>query len=99
MDSSDKLAILRERDTHLVQVVEAIQAVQATSAWSTLKTEFDGEIARLTRLLLAEAKKSELNLPEIYRLQGRIESARKLSLEKLFEDSMTEHDTLKRKLN
>ncbi len=95
----DKLATIRERDAHLVRLIEAIQEVQSTNAWSTLKEEFDGEIARLNRFLLAESKKKEVDLPEIYRLQGRIESAKKYSLEKLFEDSMTERETIRRKLS
>lgn len=95
----DKLATIRERDTHLVRLIEAITAIQSNPAWSTLKEEFDGEIARLNRLLLAEAKKVVIDTAEQYRLQGRIESAKKYSLEKLLEDSMTEHDTIRRKLS
>lgn len=95
----DKLATIRERDTHLVNLIEAIQEVQSSNAWSTLKEEFNGEIARLNRLLLAEAKKKDIDSAEQYRLQGRIESAKKYSLEKLLEDSMTEHDTIRRKLS
>lgn len=95
----DKLAIIRERDAHLVRLIEAITDVQATSAWSTLKEEFDGEIARLNRLLLAEAKKKDIDIAEQYRLQGRIESAKKFSLEKLFEDLMAERNTIRRKLS
>lgn len=97
--NESQLATVRERYAHLVRLIEAITDVQSTSAWSTLKEEFDGEIARLERLLMQESKKGEVNLPEVYRLQGRIESARKYSLEKLFEDSMAESDTIKRKLS
>lgn len=95
----DKLAAIRERDAYLVRLIEAITDVQSTDAYSTLKEEFDGEIARLNRLLLAEAKKKDIDMAEQYRLQGRIESAKKYSLEKLLEDSMTEHDTIRRKLS
>jgi hypothetical protein len=95
----DKLATIRERDAYLVRLLEAIQDVQASSSWSTLKEEFDGEIARLNRLLLAEAKKLEIDTAEQYRLQGRLESAKKYSLEKLFADSMAERDTIRRKLS
>ncbi len=95
----DKLATIRERDTHLVKLIEAIQDIQSSSGWSTLKDEFDGEVARLNRLLLVEAKKPTIDVAEQYRLQGRIESAKKYSLEKLFEDSMTERETIRRKLS
>lgn len=94
----EKLALV-ERDTHLVRLIEAIHEIQSTSAWSTLKEEFDEEMARLNRLLIAEAKKAVIDAPEIYRLQGRIESARKHSLENLFTSAMNEHNTIKRKLN
>lgn len=95
----DKLATIRERDAHLVRLIEAITDVQSTSAWSTLKEELDGEIAKLNRLLLVEAKKKEVDLPEVYRLQGRIESAKKFALDALLTIYMTEHDTIKRKLS
>ncbi len=98
MDASQR-ATIQERDAHLLRLLEAIQDVQATSAWSTLKEEFDSEIARLNRLLLAEAKKKDIDSAELYRLQGRIESAKKYSLEKLFEDLMAERDTIRRKLS
>ena len=98
MDASQR-ATIQERDAHLVRLIEAKQDVQSISAWSTLKEEFDGEVARLNRLLLAEAKKKEIDTAEQYRLQGRIESAKKYSLDKLFEDSMAERDTIRRKLS
>lgn len=91
-------ATIREQQAHLLRVIEAIQDVQKTTAWSTLKEEFDSEIQRLNRLLLAESKKPEINLPELYRYQGRIEEAKRISLEKLLIDSMTDYDNLKRKL-
>ncbi len=70
--TKDKAVMLRERDAHLVRLIEAITDVQKTSAWSTLKEDLDSEVARLNRLLLTESKKKELDLPEVYRLQGRI---------------------------
>lgn len=95
----DKLATIRERDAHLVRLIEAITDIQSTSAWSTLKEEFDGEVARLLRLLLTESRKKEIDVPEVYRLQGRIESAKKYSLETLLADYRQERDTIRRKLS
>lgn len=97
--NESQIATYRERSAHLVRLIEAIKDVQSTPAWSTLKEEFDGEVSKLNRLLLAEARKKEIDTAEQYRLQGRIESAKKFSLEKLLEDFMTEHDTIKRKLS
>lgn len=90
---------IRERKEHLVRLIEAITDIQLTAAWSTLKEEFDGEIAKLNRFLLAESKKPEIDTAELYRLQGRIESAKKYSLEKLFTDAMAERETIRRKLS
>lgn len=98
-ETKDKATIVRERDAHLVRLIEAITDIQLTAAWSTLKEEFDGEIAKLYRLLLAESRKKEVDLPEVYRLQGRIESAKKYSFESLLADYRQEHDTIRRKLS
>lgn len=90
---------LRERDAVLIRLIEAITDIQSTSAWSTLKDEeFDGEIARLERLLHTESMKKEVSLPEVYRLQGRIDSAKKFSLDKLLEGYRSERDTIRKKL-
>ncbi len=95
----EKLAVIREKDAHLIRLIEAITDIQSTSAWSTLKEEFDGEIARLDRLLLTESRQKEVNLPNVYRLQGRLESAKKYSLESLVADYRQERDTIRRKLS
>ena len=95
----DKLAAIRERDAHLVRLIEAITDIQSTTAWSTLKEEFDGEIAKLNRFLLAEAKKKEIDTAEQYRLQGRIESAKKYAFDALLADYRQERDTIRRKLS
>lgn len=93
----DKLATIRERDAYLVRLIEAIQDIQSTSAWSTLKEEFDGEIAKLNRLILAESKNQTINLAELYRLQGRLESAKKYALDALLANTLQERDTIKKK--
>lgn len=97
--NESQLATLRKRDAHLVRLIEAITDVQSTRAWSTLKEEFDGEVAKLNRLLLTEGKEKEVDIAEIYRFQGRLEEAKRISLEKLLADSMTEHDNIRRKIN
>lgn len=94
----EQLASLRTRDAQLVRLIEAITDIQSTAAWSTLKEEFDGEGARLIRLLLVESRKKEIDLPEVYRLQGRIDATKRLSLEKLLEDYRTERESIRKKL-
>lgn len=97
--NESQLATVRERDAHLVRLIEAITDVQSTHAWSTLKEEFDGEIAKMNRLLLSESKKKEVELPEVYRYQGRIESTKKYALDALLADYRQERETIKRKLS
>lgn len=97
-ERKDDATRFRERDAVLIHLIDAINQVRATGAWSTLKEEFETEISRLNRLLLTESKKPELNTAEIYRLQGRVEATRKLSLEKLLADYTTERDTIRKKL-
>jgi len=62
---------LRERDSKLVRVIEALDAIIESNEWRTLKEEvFDEVHASVERRLQAEANKSEVALPELYRLQG-----------------------------
>lgn len=69
---------LREREQHLVRMIESLKALEEGREWSTLKElMFDGALETLESRLRTESKKSELNLPEIYRLQGRIQEAKK----------------------
>lgn len=73
-----------ERAGKLATLIEAVEAILASPEWSTLKAEeFDGELERLERMLLTEAKKKPLDEAEIYILQGRIDTMKKYSLERL----------------
>lgn len=69
-----------EREAWLVRMIEASAEVLTSSAWSSLKEVFDGEIERLQRLIAQEANKKELNTPELYRLQGKLEQAKRYAL-------------------
>jgi len=89
----------RKRAGKLATLIESIEKILASTEWSTLKEEeFNDEIPRLNRLLLAEAKKKEVNHAEIYRLQGRIESAQKYSLETLLKKYHIELETITKQL-
>lgn len=89
----------RERVGRLATLIESVEKILASSEWSTLKQEeFDNEIPRLTRLLVQEAKKKEINQGEIYRLQGRLEEAKRLSLEGLLQNYRVELETITKQL-
>lgn len=90
---------LAERAGKLATLIEAAEIVLASREWRTLKEEeFDGYLERNERLLLAEAKRKELDQAEIYRYQGRIEVLKRFSLEQLCEKYRTELEGI-RKLN
>lgn len=78
--SEESLTRLREQESKVIRKLEAIEGILGSQHWSSLKEDFEEEIARLERLHAAEAKRKELNIPELYRSQGRIEEARRLGL-------------------
>lgn len=68
----------RQREGELTKIIEALKRIEASEDWSTLKTEvFDGALDSLEGRLVSECKKPVLNNPEIYRLQGQIQWAKK----------------------
>lgn len=77
-EPSTKEEKVQEREAWLVRVIEAARALGESAEWSTLKEEVFDEVAkRLKRDLQRESLKPELDLPEIYRLQGQIAWAKK----------------------
>lgn len=63
--------LLREREAKLVRMIEALAALSSSNEWSTLKDElFDGALESIESKIRSEADRPELNLPELYRLQG-----------------------------
>jgi len=82
----------------LAQLIEAINAVEANEDWRKLKELFlNGIVDKLERQLRDEAGKKEVNLPNIYRLQGQIEWAKKYTnLKKISDDKRLELENLKK---
>lgn len=82
---------LREREAKLVRMIEAATYVSLSKEWSTLKEElFDGAFESIESRIKAEAEKPELNLPELYRLQGERKWAKRYSMEHLIDMYRTE---------
>lgn len=92
---------LRSREVDLTKIIEAISRVLGSDEWKLLKSHvFDGVTESLEKRLTTEAKKNEVNSPEIYRLQGQIVWAKKFSkLEELQEIYRLELIEIKKKLN
>lgn len=62
---------LREREAKLVRTIETLVALSQSNEWSSLKDElFDEALASIELRIRLEAEKPEVNLPDLYRLQG-----------------------------
>lgn len=58
------------------RLIEAIDGVLKTKDWATLEElHFSQEKERVERLILSEAKKPEVDVKAIYRLQGELKWA------------------------
>lgn len=88
---------LRERAGKLATLIESAEMLLNSKEWSTLREEeFDGELERLERILLTEAKKKPLDEGELYRLQGKIEVMKRYSLQHLVDKYRLELDSINR---
>lgn len=68
---------LREREAKLLRVIASLDALIQSPEWSTLKTElFEEVLKNAENRLRIESEKAEVNLPELYRLQGERKWAR-----------------------
>lgn len=90
----------QEKKALLLCLLEAIDKLSQNEDWQVLKEFlFDGQIEKLEKQLLNEAKLNELSSPKIYRLQGGLEWARRLDLYKLAETYKLELNQINKKLN
>lgn len=68
---TDNTEHLREREAKLVRMIEALVALSGSNEWSTLKDElFEGAQETIEQRIRSEAGKAEVNISELYRLQG-----------------------------
>lgn len=97
----DNTVYFRERRTTLLKLVKSINELAKSEDWNTLKELlFDGLVEKLEKSLKIEAEKDELQLKEIYRLQGQLIWARRYSdIYKLAETYKLEINNLNKKLN
>lgn len=71
LKETDKSEQLWEREAKLMKMIEALVALSESREWSTLKEELFGDaLESIERRINAEAQKPEVNIPELYRLQG-----------------------------
>ncbi len=84
----DRTPWLRQRESELVKIIEALGRVGENEDWNILKQNvFDGVVESLERRQKDEANKAEINIKEMYGLQGQLAWARRYSdLGKLRDD-------------
>lgn len=92
-EKEEKSTLLEEQEGQLAQIVEAINRIEASTDWQKLKRlVLDGVLINLERRLKIESEKTEVNVPELYRLQGQLVWARKYAdlkkLEEFFKQSL-----------
>ena len=99
-EKEDSQSFLQEKQGELAKLIEAINRVEANEDWRKLKELFlNGIVEKLERQLRDEAKKDEVSLPKLYRLQGQIEWARKYSdLKKFSNEKRLEIENLKKQI-
>ena len=98
LEKEDRIPFLQEQQGEMAKLVEAINRVEANEDWRKLKEIFlDKVVEKLERQLRDEAKKDEVSLPKLYRLQGQIEWAKKYTnLKKISDDKRLEIENLKK---
>ena len=95
-----RLSFLQEKQGELAQLIEAINRVEQSEDWRKLKEIFlNGILEKLERQLKDEARKDEVSLPKLYRLQGQIEWAKKYSnLKKISDEKRLEIENFKKQI-
>lgn len=74
----DLLTNTEEREAKLVKMIEALGQVAVSDDWRVLKELiFDDLVNNLERRIVNEARANEINLPELYKLQGQLSWAKK----------------------
>mgnify|MGYP001582717618 CR=1 FL=1 len=97
----DKVSFLQGQQGELTQIVEVINRIEATEDWKKLKSMLlDGMVKTLEKQLLSEVNKSEIAIPELYRLQGQLAWAKKYAdLKKMSEYFKQQIDNIKNQLH
>lgn len=91
---------LMEREAKLVRLIEAYTILAGSSAWSTLKDElFIGALESIENRIRVENEKPELNIPELYRLQGEKKWAKRYASPETYVETLRAELAHIRKIN
>jgi hypothetical protein len=69
---------LRQRESELVTIIEGIHRINAHADWKNIDNVlFKPLVENLERQLKAESEKEDVSLHKLYKIQGKLEIARK----------------------
>ena len=99
-EADEQQNTLQHQQGELSQIVEAINAVESSDEWKKLKKlVLDPIVPNLERRLIHETSKKEIDVAEIYRLQGQLMWAHKYAdLKKFGEWKKQELENVKNQL-
>lgn len=89
------------RRAELVRILEALNALEQTQEWAVMRELVYGrELGTVDRLMSTESMAREVDLPELYRLQGRRALAARLcDLPRMAEGYKTELENINKNRN
>lgn len=96
----EKIQLLEIQD-RLIKLLEAISRLETNEDWKILKElVFDKSLSSIERQLMNETINKEVNLNQIYKLQGEWVWAKQFSdVNRLFETYKKQLEDIKNKLN
>jgi predicted oxidoreductase (fatty acid repression mutant protein) len=94
----EEVVAYRKREQMLIQRITVLQGIHSSDVWKSYTELIGDSIAHIEKKMLDESKKKELNSPEIYRLQGQLEFAKRNDIEKLIGQYQKELQAIKQKL-
>lgn len=99
--NEDEASLLERNYGEFAQIVEALSRVEASDDWQKLKSFiFDDLVENLERKLISEASKKELDVAEVYRIQGQLTWAKKYAdLKKLSDVYRQQTKNIKNQIN
>lgn len=99
--SEDSKALLRERQTDLIQIIEAFASLEKNEAWTVIKNlVYDKSLASIERQILIQSLTQEVSIEKIYKLQGEWAWAKQFSNPIQFVDLLKKQLTeIKKKLH
>ena len=98
--TSDAREYLEKRKVELTKILESFESLEKAEEWNTLKELFfNKSLESVKRQIIVEATLPEVNLNKIYKLQGELVWAKRLTnLNEFIESLKRELEVISKKL-